>query len=80
MAYDIALKYRPEYLRDLAFEELGIMLDQAHKAHFELRSQSSQGGRVKFPAFPDLFKKVKKDIARIKTIIGEAKCQSQKHS
>lgn len=72
MAYDITLKYRPEFLRGMPPEDLDRLLNQAQQRFFELRCQCSPHGRVKFVHHPDFFKKVKRGIARIKTIIGES--------
>ncbi len=70
MVYDITLKYSPEYLRDRSLQELEKLLSSAQQRFFELRCQSSPHGRVKYVRNPDLFGKVKKDIARIKTIMS----------
>ena len=71
MKYDITLKYTPELLRGLPDDELKAFLQQAQHRALGLREQSSMGGRVKVVPKPHLFKKVKKDIARIKTILRE---------
>lgn len=71
MKYDITLKYTAELLRDITDEDLHVLLQQACHHQFELREQSSCGGRVRVALKPHLFKKVKKDIARIKTILRE---------
>lgn len=71
MAYDITLKLKPEFLRDMTQEGLDELLNQAQKRFYELRCQCSPHGRTKFVPHSDLFKKVKKDIARIKTIMAE---------
>ena len=73
MAYDITLKYTPEFLRGMIPDGLNELLDQAQQRHLELREQCSPHGRVKYVPKPHLFKKVKKDIARIKTILKELK-------
>lgn len=71
MVYDINLKYNPELLRELRREELKEMLSVAQARHLDLRHQSSPHGRVKLVRWPHLHKKIKKDIARIKTILLE---------
>ena len=73
MSYDITLKYTPELLRGFTYENLQNMLQQAQQRHYELRRQSSPHGRVKLVLKSHLFGKIKKDIARIKTMIGEAR-------
>lgn len=72
MSYDITFKYSPEFLRGIPTELLGKLLNQAQQRFFELRAQTSPHGRVKFVTKPHLFGKVKKDIARIKTLIAES--------
>lgn len=71
MAYDITLKYTAEFLRGIPDKNLEEMIGQAQQAHYELRTQASPSGRVKVPQKPDLFGKVKGDIARMKTILKE---------
>ena len=71
MNYDITLKYTPELLRGYSRLELENFQRQARKKLFELKEQSSMGGRVKVVPKPHLLKKVKADIARIKTILAE---------
>lgn len=72
MSYDITLRYKPQFLREMTPEDLSELLNQAQKRFFELRHQCSPHGRTKFVPRPDLFGKVKKDIARIKTVMTEA--------
>ncbi len=72
MSYDITRKYTPEFLRGIVPDDLSILLNQAQQSFFDLRRQCSPHGRVKFVPKPDLFGKVKKDIARIKTIMQES--------
>ena len=71
MKYDITVKYTLEFLRGCIDDDLHELLNQAKRCHFELRVQSSPTGRVKLIKTPHLFKKVKKDIARIKTVLRE---------
>jgi len=77
MTYDLTLKYTPEYLREMPLEGLQKLLTQAQQNFFYLRCQSSPHGRVKHVFKPHLFGKVKKDIARIKTIMAEAAAASE---
>jgi ribosomal protein L29 len=71
MSYDITLKYKPDYLRGIPSDGLNKLLNQAQQRFYELRQQCSPHGRVKLVENPHLWKKVKKDIARIKTILAE---------
>ena len=66
--YDITLKYSNEVLRDQTVFELRKRVTEAIKRQYELRTQGAIMGTVEYP---DLFKKVRKDIARMKTIIKE---------
>lgn len=65
MVYDITIKYKPEFLRGSV--ELEELLQGAQQAGLDLRTQA----QFKRPDYPDLFKKNRKDIARIKTILCE---------
>ena len=60
---------KAEELRDKTVEELQIQLQELHKDQFNNRMQNSTGqlGQI------HLVKEVRKDIARIKTIISEKK-------
>jgi len=71
MSYDISNKYKPEFLREMSPEDVEQLLDEAQQRYFELRHQSSPHGRVKHVPRPHLHKKVKRDIARFKTILKE---------
>lgn len=71
MKYDMELKYTPELIRDLDRVGKNELLKQAKKQLLALREQFSVGGRVKVVSKPHLVKKVKRDIARIKTILAE---------
>lgn len=71
MSYDITLKYKPDYLRDMPGDMLNKLLNQAQQRFYELRCQCSPHGRVRFAESPHLWKKVKKDIAKIKTVLAE---------
>ena len=70
MSYDITLKYRPELLRGMKRDGLNKLLNQAQQRFYELRRQCSPHGRVKLVPKPHLWKKIKKDIARIKTVLA----------
>ncbi len=71
MNYDITNKYRTEFLRDMTVGQLQKLLNKAQLRFLGLREQTSPHGRVKYVPKPHLFGKVKKDIARIKTLINE---------
>lgn len=71
MDYNITLKYTSELLRGYGRLELENLWKQARKCRFELKEQSLMGGRAKVTPKPYLFKKVKGDITRIKTILAE---------
>ncbi|MBI3315311.1 MAG: 50S ribosomal protein L29 [Candidatus Omnitrophica bacterium] len=61
-------------LRDLSVEDLAAKEKQIKKELFGLNNQR-QLGRVEKPA---LFKKAKKDIARILTVLNERKSHGKK--
>jgi len=71
MAYDIEMKYKSEFLREMTRQNLTDMLKKAQQRFYELRQQSSPHGQVKLVEKPHLFKKIRKDIARMKTILAE---------
>ena len=54
-------------IRKKTISELGTMLDDLLEDEFKLKMQAATGQLAK----PSEFKKVRKDIARIKTIIKE---------
>ena len=54
-------------IREKTISELGTMLDGLLEDEFKLKIQAATGQLAK----PSEFKKVRKDIARIKTIIKE---------
>ena len=56
-----------EKIRENKISELGTMLDGLLEDEFKLKMQAATGQLAK----PSEFKKVRKDIARIKTIIKE---------
>ncbi len=55
-------------LRAKAREELATELEKLRKEQFALRMQQATGQAVK----PDQFGKVRRDIARVKTVMREA--------
>lgn len=54
-------------LRERTKEDLESLLVDLHKEHFNLRMQKGTGALTR----PDQLKKVRRDIARVKTILGE---------
>ena len=54
-------------IRDMSAEDLAKELVERRKEQFNLRMQAASGQGIK----PDQFGKVRKDIARIKTIMRE---------
>ena len=68
MKYDIEIKYTAEFLRGLEQDELEELLNTARMKSFEFREQKSILNTASKPHF---FGKMKKDIARIKTIMNE---------
>ena len=56
-----------EKIREKTISELGTMLNGLLEDEFKLKMQAATGQLAK----PSEFKKVRKDIARIKTIIKE---------
>jgi large subunit ribosomal protein L29 len=54
-------------IRKKTISELGTMLDDLLEDEFKLKMQAATGQLAK----PSEFKKIRKDIARIKTIIKE---------
>jgi len=68
MKYDIKMKYTFEFLRGLEDKELEEFLESAQRKLFELREQKSILRRADKP---HLFGMIKKDIARVMTVINE---------
>ena len=60
-------KLKVKELREKSSDELTQLLKDLLREHFNLRMQQGMGGDIK----PHLFHLVKKNIARVKTIIGE---------
>ena len=54
-------------MRDLSADDLGKELLERRREQFNLRMQAASGQGVK----PDQFTKVRRDIARLKTIMRE---------
>ncbi len=54
-------------LREKSKEELESLLIELHKEQFNLRMQKGTGALTQ----PDQMSKVRRDIARVKTIMGE---------
>lgn len=72
--YDVKNKYTPAFLREMPPQELELLAGEAADSLFVLRHQASCGGHSRTSVIteqPHLRKKIKRDIARIKTIIGE---------
>ena len=60
-------KLKPKELREKSSDELTQLLKDLLREHFNLRMQQGMGSEIK----PHLFHLVKKNIARVKTILGE---------
>lgn len=73
MTYEITTKYTAKYLRELSPSSLESLLEGTQQKQFELREQCVYTGRRKTPTNikQHYFRKVKRDIARIKTILAE---------
>ncbi len=63
--YDATLKYSPEYLRECDDEELAEMIQSAQQVQLDMRTLKAQ--RFGDAEKPHLFKKVRRDIARMRT-------------
>ena len=69
--------YKAKDLRDQSIDELEAIYKDSCKKLFELNNQfKSQKKREK----PHEMKHVRKDIARLLTVITEKRCQNQTHS
>lgn len=66
--YDVTNKYTAEFLRGMLPDDVLLLLQAAQKLLFELKSETSFCP----PEKPHLFGKIKKDIARIKTVMRES--------
>ncbi|KKL88011.1 hypothetical protein LCGC14_1928990 [marine sediment metagenome] len=75
--YDITTKYTAEFLRDLTYLEQNCLLSEARRFLFELRHQDAPFKGLPGPVPNGLWKKVKKDIARILTIMNERNKQDE---
>lgn len=72
--YNVRAKYKAEYLRDLSRADLRLLAGEARDLHFVLRHQASVGGHSRMGTLtrkPHTIRKLKRDIARIETILGE---------
>ncbi|MDR3134664.1 MAG: 50S ribosomal protein L29 [Deltaproteobacteria bacterium] len=65
---------KPSELRDMDIDELARKETELHKELFKNNLQKELGVLTK----TDIFRQLKKDIARIKTIITEKKAQAAK--
>ena len=63
-------------MRELTAEELGNELLERRREQFNLRMQAASGQGVR----PDQFGKVRKDIARLKTIMRERAGSNEEQS
>ncbi|RDH88061.1 MAG: 50S ribosomal protein L29 [endosymbiont of Seepiophila jonesi] len=59
-------------LREKSSEELNVALEELHKEQFNLRMQKGAGQLAR----PDRMNTVRKDIARVKTVMNEQKSGS----
>lgn len=64
---------KPSECRNMATEELGSELVKLRREQFNLRMQAATGQGTK----PDQHGKVRKDIARIKTVLRERAIESE---
>lgn len=71
MEYDSKKKYKMRDLRELRPDEVQDYLNQAQRCLFDLRHQCSPHGRTMVVDKPHLFEKLRKDIARLKTLKKE---------
>jgi ribosomal protein L29 len=69
MAYEIDQKYQPEFLRDLSADRLRELIKEARAKFLELRESRAQ--RFGHVEKPHLFRKVRRDIARFKTVLRQ---------
>ena len=69
--YDLTRKYTAEFLRDFDTLELNVMLSEIRLILHELRTQNAPFKGISGPVPNDIWKKVKKDKARVLTILKE---------
>jgi ribosomal protein L29 len=69
--YDPTIKYTAEYLRGMQTAALNDFIEDAKRTQHELRVQSAPFRKVPGPVPPDVWKKIRRDIARALTIINE---------
>lgn len=65
MKYDVTIKYTNEYIRGLPTEDLKTLAEEARATKLALETVKAQAGGM--VDRPHLFKRVRRDIARIKT-------------
>lgn len=63
--YDVTVSFTNDYLRGLPTEGLKLLSKEARATQLTLRTQKAQAGG--HTDRPHLFKKVRRDIARIET-------------
>lgn len=68
--------YKAKDLRDQSLDELELLYDESCKALFQLKNQAKASKRSEAPHKKQ---QVRKDIARLLTVIAEKRCQ-QLHS
>lgn len=66
--YSVKIKYTPQFLLEMNKESLELLLHEAKQKLLELKTDRAQ--RFGFAERPHLFKKVRKDIARIMTVLN----------
>ncbi|HBE02409.1 MAG TPA: 50S ribosomal protein L29 [Spirochaetia bacterium] len=71
--YNIKQKYTADDLKNMSKDDLLVMLSLAQSAKFGLEGQGAVNNSKKLGIMPQphLFKKIKKDIARIKTLLAK---------
>lgn len=71
MIYQTDCIYVAEYLREMTHDELVELLTSARATLTTMNLAVTRIGRIKVPAKPHLFGKLRRDIARIRTILKE---------
>lgn len=64
--YDPTLKYSAELLRDFTNDELTVLIEKAQQTLLDVKTNKAQ--TLGLVEKPHLFKKIRTDIARMKTI------------
>jgi len=67
----LSFKFTPELLRGQPIEDLQSLLEAMKEKQFEMKIASSVGGHSKRVEKPNLVKKLRRDIARVETILRE---------